>query len=167
MDNQVVLNDYTKMDRFIGEERQYLMKLCQQIKKTGCNVLLIQKSILRDAVNDTSLTMLANMKIMVITDIERSDIEFISKTLKCSPVASIENFTKEKLGTASLVEENDCSNGKYVTVTGVPDSLTVSILCRGGNKLILDECERSVHDALCVIRSLVKTRFVFFFFFFH
>jgi len=67
------------MDRAFREESKYLLNLCRTIKNTGCNVLLIQKSILRDAVTDTSLHFLANMKIMVIKDIERSDIEFISK----------------------------------------------------------------------------------------
>jgi len=79
LDNQVVISDYTQMDRAFREESKYLLNLCRTIKNTGCNVLLIQKSILRDAVTDTSLHFLANMKIMVIKDIERSDIEFISK----------------------------------------------------------------------------------------
>ena len=160
MENSVVLDDYRKMDRFINEEKRYILKLCREIKKTGCNVLLIQKSILRDAVNDISLKFLADMKILVVTDVERSDIEFISKTLNCSPCASIETFSKEKLGSANLVEEEQTSGGKIVKITGVPGVQTVSILCRGSNSLMLDECERSVHDALCVIRSLVKCKYV-------
>ncbi|KAK6028947.1 TCP-1/Cpn60 chaperonin family protein, partial [Ostertagia ostertagi] len=47
MENQVIISDYTQMDRALKEERQYLLDLCKQIKKAGCNVLLIQKSILR------------------------------------------------------------------------------------------------------------------------
>lgn len=160
MENSVVLDDYVKMDRFINEEKRYILRLCREIKKTGCNVLLIQKSILRDAVNDISLKFLADMKILVITDVERSDIEFISKTLNCAPCASIETFSKEKLGSAGLVEEESTSGGKIVKITEVPGLQTVSILCRGSNSLMLDECERSVHDALCVIRSLVKCKFV-------
>lgn len=42
---------------------------------------------------------------------------------------------------------------------GVPNQKgTVSILLRGSNQLVLDEAERSLHDALCVVRSLVKKR---------
>ena len=66
MDNQIVVNDYRQMDKILKEERQYLLNLCKRIKKTGCNVLLIQKSILRDAVTDLSLHFLAKLKIMVI-----------------------------------------------------------------------------------------------------
>ena len=49
MDNQVIVSDYTQMDRVLREERQYILDLCKKIKKAGCNVLLIQKSILRFA----------------------------------------------------------------------------------------------------------------------
>jgi T-complex protein 1 subunit delta len=149
------------MDRVLKEERNYLADLCKRIAKTGCNVLLIQKSILRDAVNDLSLHFLAKLKILVVRDIERDEIEFISKTLGCQPAASIEGFTSEKLGSAKLVEEISTNDGKVVKVTGVANpGKTVTILCRGSNKLMLDECERSVHDALCVLRSLVKQKFM-------
>ena len=47
MDNQVVVSDYAAMDRVLREERQYLLNIVKQIKKSGCNVLLVQKSILR------------------------------------------------------------------------------------------------------------------------
>ena len=47
MENQVIVSDYTQMDRILREERQYLLDICKKIKKAGCNVLLIQKSILR------------------------------------------------------------------------------------------------------------------------
>jgi T-complex protein 1 subunit delta len=108
-----------------------------------------------------SLHFLAKLKIMVIRDIERDEIEFISKTLNCTPVANIENFTADKLGKADLVEEISTSDGKVVKVTGVPNKgKTVSILVRGSNKLVLDEAERSIHDALCVIRCLVKKKFL-------
>lgn len=47
MDNQIVVSDYAQMDRVLREERSYILNLVKQIKKAGCNVLLIQKSILR------------------------------------------------------------------------------------------------------------------------
>jgi len=161
MDNTTIVSDYATMDRILREERQYILKQCNAIKKTGCNVLLIQKSILRDAVNDLALHFLAKMKILVVKDIEREEIEFICKTLGCLPVASLESFTKEKLGTATFVKQVSTSEGRVVKITGVPNpGKTVSVLIRGSNKLMLEEAERSVHDALCVIRSLVKTKFL-------
>ena len=161
IENSVVVSEYSAMDRILREERKYILKLCKKIKKSGCNVLLVQKSILRDAVNDLSLHFLAKMKILVIKDIERADIEFIAKTVGCRPVAHIDSFTEDKLGSANLVEEVSAGSGKVVKVTGVPNpGRTVSVLVRGSNKLVLGEAERSLHDALCVMRSIVKKRFV-------
>lgn len=51
----------------------------KKVAATGCNVLLVQKSILRDAVTDLSLDFCAKMKIMVVRDVEREDVEFISR----------------------------------------------------------------------------------------
>ena len=53
--------------------------MCKKIKKAGCNVVLVQKSILRDAVNELSLHFLSKLKIMVISDIERDQIDFIAR----------------------------------------------------------------------------------------
>ena len=61
------------------EERTYIVELVKKIAKSGANVLLIQKSILRDATTDLSLHFLAKKGIMVVKDIEREEVEFISK----------------------------------------------------------------------------------------
>lgn len=162
MENQVIITDYTQMDRALKEEREYLLNICKQIKKAGCNVLMIQKSILRDAVTELALHFLTKLKIMVIKDVEREDIEFVSTILGCRPIASLDHFVAESLGSAELVEEIDTDgSGKIVKFTGVQNpGKAVSILLRGSNKLVLDEAERSLHDALCVIRCLVKKRFL-------
>jgi len=159
MENNVVINDYTQMDRILKEERQYILNIVKKIKAVNCNVLLIQKSILRDAVNELALHFLAKMKIMVCKDIERDDIEFICKSLNCKPIASLDHFTAENLGSADLVEEVTTGSSKIVKMTGVANpGRTVSVLVRGVNRLVIDEAERSIHDALCVIRCLVKER---------
>ena len=106
LENNVVVNDYTAMDRILKEERKYIVNLVKKIVATGCNVLFIQKSILRDAVNDLALHFLAKKNIMVIKDIERDDIPFVCKTINAIPVPHIDQFTKDKLGTADLVEES-------------------------------------------------------------
>lgn len=163
MENNVVVSDYAAMDRILKEERKYILNMCKKIKKSGCNVLLIQKSILRDAYNDLSLHFLAKLDIMVVTDIERTDVDFIARTLNLLPVAHVDHFTPEKLGSAALAEEVTIagSNSRVVKVTGIENmGRTITILMRGSNKLVLDEADRSIHDALCVVRSLVKKRFL-------
>ncbi|KAI8909752.1 chaperonin Cpn60/TCP-1 family [Gorgonomyces haynaldii] len=159
MDNQIIVNDYRQMDKVLKEERQYLLNICKKIKKSGCNVLFIQKSILRDAVNDLSLHFLAKLKILAVKEIERDEIEFICKSTGCKPIADIDSFTEDKLGYAELVEEVQSVGAKVVKVTGTKNAgKTISVLIHGANHLILEEAERSLHDALCVIRCLVKKR---------
>ncbi|OXB70655.1 UNVERIFIED_CONTAM: hypothetical protein H355_008570 [Colinus virginianus] len=132
MENNIVIKDYSAMDRMLREERIIIVRMVKHIAATGCNVLLIQKSILRDAVNDLSLDYLAKAKILVVQNIEREEIEFISRTVGCHPVASLDHFTADRLGHADLVQD----------------------------EAILDETERSLHDALCVVRCLVKKKFL-------
>eukprot|EP00842_Homolaphlyctis_polyrhiza_P001836 jgi/Hompol1/2653/HPOL_002997-RA len=159
MDNQVIVNDYRQMDKILKDERQYLLNICKKIKKSGCNVLLIQKSILRDAVNDLSLHFLSKLKILAIKEIERDEVEFICKSTGCKPIADVDSFTEDKLGYADLIEEVESAGARVVKVTGVKNAgKTVSILVHGANHLVLEEAERSLHDALCVIRCLVKKR---------
>merc|ERR1719483_1757051 len=160
-EHNIIVKNNAQIDRLAREEKKYILKMIKKIAKTGCNVLLIQKSILRDAVNVLSLHYLARKGIMVVTDIERTDIEFISKSLGCKPVSHVDHFTAEKLGSANLAQECSTPGGKLVKITGVQNpGQTVSILVRGSNQLVLKEAERSIHDALCVVRCLIKKRFL-------
>lgn len=85
----------------------------------------------------------------------------ILQTTGCKPIADIDSFTEDKLGFADMVEEVHSFGARVVKVTGLKATgKTVSILCRGANSMILDEADRSLHDALCVIRCLVKKKFV-------
>ncbi|EEB15125.1 Hsp60 protein, putative [Pediculus humanus corporis] len=159
MDHSVVVSDYSAMDRVLKEERVYILNIVKQIKKSGCNVLLVQKSILRDAVSDLAHHFLDKIKVMVIKDIEREDIEFVAKTLNCRPIASLDHFVPEHLASADLVEEVFAGSSKIVKITGIQNQgRTITVLVRGSNKLVLEEADRSLHDALCVIRCLVKKR---------
>eukprot|EP00871_Galdieria_phlegrea_P000374 jgi/Galph1/1337/GphlegSOOS_G6054.1 len=161
IENNIIVQDYSTMDRVLREERQYILNLCKKIKNTGCNVLLIQKSILRDATSELSLHYLAKMKIMVIQDIEREDIEFISKTLNCVPIAGIDGFTTDKLSKVDVVEEVAVGTEKMIKMSGIQGKhKTVSVVVRGSNKLVLDEAERSLHDSFCVVRSLIRRRYL-------
>lgn len=159
MDHSVIVSDYAAMDRVLKEERAYILNIVKQIKKAGCNVLLVQKSILRDAVSDLAIHFLDKIKVMVVKDIEREDIEFVCKTLGCRPIASLDHFLPENLVSADLAEEMASGTNKFVKITGIQNQgRTVSVIVRGSNKLVLEEAERSIHDALCVVRCLVKKK---------
>ena len=161
MENSIVVSNYQQMDRILKEERNYILSHVKKIKASGCNVVLIQKQILRDAVTDMALHYLSKAKIMCVKDIERDEIEFISKTLNCRPVAHVDHMKPEMLGQAALVEDVVTGGGKVVQFSGITgQGRTASVLLRGSNKMVLEEVERSLHDALCVIRCLVQKRYM-------
>ena len=155
IENTIVVDNYAMLDRLLRQERLYILNIIKTIKNTGCNVLLVQKSILRDAVSELALSYLAKEKIMVVKEIERDEVEFISKALGCIPIASIESFSADKLGRCELVEEISTSGGKIVKMTGtlihsyISVSLSflgiataskfVTVFVRGTNALVVDE----------------------------
>ncbi|OII78143.1 TCP-1 CPN60 chaperonin family protein [Cryptosporidium andersoni] len=157
IENNIIVKDYTAMDRLLREERMITVQMVKKIATTGCNVLLIQKSILRDAISSLALDYCAKAKILVVKDIERDEIEFLSKALNCVPVASIDNFTSDKLGCANCVSDEDLNgNGRICRITGISGKDVRTIFVRASNNLMLEETERCIHDALCVIRSIIK-----------
>ena len=102
---------------------------------------------MRDAVNELALHFLAKLNILVIKDIEREEVEFLTKATGCKPIADIDNFTEDRLGSADLIEEIESSGSKIVKITGVHaknTKPTVSVVVRGANQLVLDETERSI-----------------------
>ena len=83
----------------------------------------------------------------------------MAKSTGCKPVADIEAFTEDKLGTAELIDETSQAGAKVVRITGVKNQgKTVSVIATGANQLVLEESERSLHDAFSVVRCLVKKR---------
>jgi T-complex protein 1 subunit delta len=161
MDSQVVLTNYAQMDRVQREQRLYLLRIVNAIAKTGANVVLLQKSILRESVSEMGLHFLQQKGILVVRDIDRDEVDFVCRTLGCQPIASVEGLSAEKLGTAGCVEEIRTAGGSLVKITELKErSKTVTVLLRGSNALMIDEADRSLHDALCVIRSLVYERFL-------
>ncbi len=161
MENSVIVADADQIDRIFREERRYILKMIKKIVKAKCNVVLIQKSILRDATSQLANHYLAKKKIMVVKDIDRKQVEFISKALGCKPIASIDAFEPSALGVATSCVEEPHGSGKIIRITGVENpGRAATILVNASNRLVLDEAERSMHDALCVIRCLVKKRFM-------
>ena len=113
--------------------------MVKKIVASGANVLLIQKSILKDATNDLSLHFLAKKGIMVVQDIERDDVQFISKSVGAIPIAHIDHMSSQKFGHADLCQQSVLTDDtKIFKITGVKNSKTMSILCRGSNQLVID-----------------------------
>ncbi len=85
LENNVIISDYAQMDRILKEERNYILSMIKKIRATGCNVLLIQKSILRDAVTELSLHYLVGLRhTLWTTPVWNAVLCGLSPSLACS-----------------------------------------------------------------------------------
>ncbi len=139
LENSVIVKDYQAMDRIMKEERKIIAEMVKKIAASGANVLLIQKSILKDATNELSLHFLAKKGIMVVQDIERTEIDFICRSINAIPIAHIDHMSADKFGSAALCEQSRLlDDTKVFKITGLQSSKTISVLVRGSNPLVID-----------------------------
>ncbi|WP_411025114.1 TCP-1/cpn60 chaperonin family protein, partial [Salmonella sp. s54836] len=86
------------------------------------------------------------------------EIELIAIATGGRIVPRFSELTPEKLGKAGIVREISFGTTKegMLVIEDCQNTKAVTIFIRGGNKMIIDEAKRSIHDALCVVRNLVK-----------
>ena len=137
MDSTLIASDHTALDRILREEKTYTLKLVKSIRDSGANVLIVQKNIMREAVSDLAHHFLNKLGIMVISDIEISEMDFISRSLGATPVASIDDLLPANLATAGLVEVKE--NMTYITGCNPrpDDAPTRTIIVRGTNQMVI------------------------------
>src|SRR3989442_526604 len=150
-DAKININKPEEMYQFIQEEEKLLRDMADQVTKTGANVLFTEKS-----VDDEVLSILAKKGILTIKNISSSDMEKLAKATGGSVVGTTRDLSKEALGYAKLVEEVKIGDDKLVYVREAKNPKAVTIIIRGGSEHVVDEAERSLHDALSVVRNAVE-----------
>lgn len=96
-----------------------------------------------------------------VTSIEHADFEGVERlalVLDSEIVSTFDHPELVRFGTCELVEEFMIGEGKVIKFSGVPKGEACTIVLRGSSQHIIAEAERSVHDALCVISTAVKTK---------
>jgi chaperonin GroEL (HSP60 family) len=83
-------------------------------------------------------------------------MEKLAKATGGKVVTRLEDLTKNDIGYAELVEERKIGDDTMTFIEGCRNPRAVAILIRGGTERIVDEAERSMHDALCVVRDVVQ-----------
>ncbi len=140
-----------QLKAFLEQEAEILKKMVDKIASIGTNVVITQKGI-----DDLAQHYLAKKGIMAIRRVKRSDIERLAKATGAKIITNIEDLTEKDLGTAGMVEERKIGEDKMVFIEKCPNPRAVTILVRGGAEHIVDEVERAVHDALCVVRNVIE-----------
>ncbi|TFG02599.1 MAG: thermosome subunit [Promethearchaeota archaeon] len=150
-DSKLQISSPDQIQAFLDEEEKMLRVMVEKIENSGANVLICQKGI-----DDMAQHFLAKKGIMAVRRVKKSDIEKLSKATGGSIFTDLNDITPEKLGYAGIVEERKIMNDSWIFIEECKDPKSVVILIRGGTELIIDEVDRSIHDALCVIRDVVE-----------
>jgi thermosome len=136
---------------FLDEEERMMQRMVEKIASSGANVLICQKGI-----DDLVQHFLAKNGILAVRRAKTSSMEKLAKATGGKIVTNIESLSKADLGKAELVEERKLGDDEWIFIEGCKNPKAVTILIRGGTEKTVDEADRSLHDALCVIRDVVE-----------
>ncbi|MGB9683453.1 MAG: thermosome subunit beta [Candidatus Bathyarchaeales archaeon] len=150
-DAKINIESPEQMDAFLKQEEAMLKDMVEKLAAIGANVVLCQKGI-----DDMAQHFLARKGILAVRRIKKSDMEKLSKATGGKIITNLDDVSSADLGYASVVEERKIGEDKMTFVEGCKHPRAVTILIRGGTERIVDEAERSVHDALCVVRDIVE-----------
>src|SRR6266581_4307702 len=151
MEAKININKPEEMLAFIQEEENMLNEMAEEVAKTGANVLFTEKG-----VDDQVLASLAKKGILTVKNVSSSDMEKLAKATGGSVIGTTKDLAKTSLGAAKLVEEVRIGDDKLVFVREAKNPKAVTIMIRGGSEHVIDEAERSLHDALCVVRNALE-----------
>jgi chaperonin GroEL (HSP60 family) len=155
MSAEIRINDPQQMQRFLDEENSMLKSMVNKIKSSGANIVLCQKGI-----DDMAQHYLAKEEILAVRRIKESDMTKLSKATGARMITNINELSSTDLGSADLVEECKIETDKWVFIEGCKNPNALSILVRGGSQKIVDEAERSVHDAIMNVKDVMEYPYV-------
>jgi thermosome len=150
-DAKLQITSPDQIQQFLDEEERMLRTMVDKIVNSGANVVVCQKGI-----DDMAQHFLTKANIMAVRRVKKSDLEKLSKATGGMIFTNLDDVTEDKLGFAGLVEERKIMNDSWIFIEECKDPKSVVILIRGGTELIIDEVDRAIHDALCVVRDVVE-----------
>jgi len=148
--------DITSADAFkkmAAQEAEYFKTMVQQVKDSGANLVICQWGF-----DDEANHLLLQNKLPAVRWVGGVEIELIAIATGGRIVPRFQELTPDKLGKAGLVREVAFGNTKerMLIIEECGNSNAVTVLVRGGNRMIVEEGKRSLHDAMCVVRNLIK-----------
>ena len=150
-ETKITINMPTQMQSFLDEETKMLKSMADKIVNAKINVVICQKGI-----DDIVLEYFAKANILAVKSVKESDINALAKATGARIVSRLEDISEEDLGFAGGVEEKTIDNSKLVFVQDCMNPKAVSMLIRGGSERVVDEAERSMHDAMMAVKDVVQ-----------
>jgi len=150
-DAKINISNPQQMKTFLDEENRMLKNMVDKVIGSGANVLLCQKGI-----DDMAQHYLARAGILAVRRVKESDMTKLAKATGATIVTNLDDLFEKELGAAQLVEERKIEEDRWVFVEGCKNPKSVTLLLRGGSQRVVDEVERSVHDALMVVKDVME-----------
>ena len=150
-DAKINISNPQQMKTFLDEENRMLKNMVDKVIGSGSNVLLCQKGI-----DDMAQHYLARAGILAVRRVKESDMTKLAKATGARIVTNLDDLFEKDLGSANLVEERKIEEDRWVFVEECKNPKAVTLLLRGGSQRVVDEVERSVHDALMVVKDVME-----------
>ncbi len=155
IDAKINIENPAQIEAFLKQEEAMLRGMVDKILASGANVVICQKGI-----DDMAQHFLSRKGIIAIRRAKKSDMEKLARATGGKIISNIDSLSAADLGEAALVEERKTGDDKMTYIEGCKNPKSVTLLIRGGNQRLTAEAERSIHDALCVIKDLIEEPFV-------
>ena len=155
MSAEIRISEPQQMQMFLEEENRMLKSMVDKVVAAGANVVLCQKGI-----DDIAQHYLSKAGILAVRRIKESDMFKLAKATGARVANNIDELTASDLGSADLAEERKVETDKWVFIEGCKNPKALSILIRGGSQRVIDEAERSVHDAIMVVKDVLEYPYV-------
>jgi len=151
MSAEIRISDPTQMEQFLEEENRMLKSMVDKIHSIGANVLICQKGI-----DDISQHYLSKHGILSVRRVKESDMTKLTKATGGRITTNLDDISTNDLGSAEIVHQKKVESDKWVFIEGCKNPRSVTILIRGGSQRVVDEADRSIHDALMVVKDVVE-----------
>ncbi|KAJ3178563.1 T-complex protein 1 subunit epsilon [Gaertneriomyces sp. JEL0708] len=144
------VEEYQKLQAY---EKDKFAEMIKQVKDAGTNLVICQWGF-----DDEANHLLLQNQLPAVRWVGGPEIELIAIATNGRIVPRFEELTPQKLGTAGVVREVSFGTTKdrMLVIEECANTRAVTLFVRGGNKMIIDEAKRSLHDAICVVRNLVR-----------
>jgi len=155
---QVVVTDPKKLEDIRQREADITKERIQLLLNAGANVILTTKG-----VDDMAIKYFVEAGALAVRRVKKDDLRRIAKLTGAQMIITFadmegnESFTPDMLGTADEVIEERIADDDHIVIKGGKNTSACSVLLRGANMHMLDEVERSLHDALCAIKRALES----------
>lgn len=139
----------------VDAEWQIILDKLNQIEETGANIVLSKLPI-----GDLATQYFADRNIFCAGRVSGEDMDRVIKAVGGSIQSTTTDIKPEHLGTCALFEEVQIGSERYNLFQGCPEAKTCTLLLRGGAEQVIAEVERSLHDAIMIVKRAVQNKLV-------